>query len=119
MARKPPVVLTETDLQRIERLAGYGLNMEQIAAVFDRSCPTFERLKAKDPELKAAIERGTIRANEAVTQTAYQMAVSGKVPAMTMFWLKCRARWKETVGLEHSGKVTLEALVAGGNDNKD
>jgi hypothetical protein len=30
-----------------------------------------------------------------VMQTAFKMAVSGKTPAMTMFWLKTQAGWKE------------------------
>lgn len=109
-----PFKPTESDIQTIERLAGYGLTMEQIAAVFDRTSKTFQRLKDKDPEFAAAIDRGVRKANDAVAQTAYQMAISGKVPAMTMFWLKCRARWKEVTHHEHSGTLTLEQLVAGG-----
>jgi hypothetical protein len=31
------------------------------------------------------------------------MATSGTYPAATMFWLKCRAGWKETTVLQHSG----------------
>lgn len=104
---------TESDIEKIERLAGYGLTMEQISKVFNKSTDTFERLRKKDPELEAAINRGVRKANDAVAQTAYQMAISGKVPAMTMFWLKCRARWKEVTHHEHSGTLTLEKLVAG------
>ena len=28
-------------------------------------------------------------------QTAFKMAISGKCPAMTIFWLKTRAGWSE------------------------
>jgi len=28
------------------------------------------------------------------------MAISGKCPAATFFWLKCRARWRETLNVD-------------------
>jgi len=33
------------------------------------------------------------------------MAVSGKCVAMTIFWLKARMGWKETIKTEHSGEI--------------
>ena len=41
--------------------------------------------------------------DKAVAQALYKMAISGTCPAATMFWLKCRAGWKETSVLQHSG----------------
>ena len=70
----------------------------------------------KDPNLLAAIERGRDAAIANVSQTAYQMAVSGEHPAMTMFWLKTRARWKEVHHVEVEGKVTLEDIVQAAYD---
>ena len=91
----PDLVLTEKDYKKIETLAGYGLTMDQIAGVFSMSKDTLERRAKKVDMLHAAIEEGRAKAAARVTQSAYQMAVSGKVPAMTMFWLKTRCRWKE------------------------
>jgi hypothetical protein len=43
------------------------------------------------------------KTNAAVANKAYQMAISGDPPAATFFWLKCRARWRETSTYEHTG----------------
>jgi hypothetical protein len=42
-------------------------------------------------------------ANVMVARQALNMAMSGRFPDMTKFWLKSRAKWKETSGLEVSG----------------
>lgn len=105
---------SDDDIKKIENLAALGLTMDQIASVWDRGRKSFERYANDNPLVKQAIEIGRIKSNMAVTKAAYQMAVSGEFPAMTMFWLKCRARWKEVTHHEHSGTLTLEQLVAGG-----
>src|SRR6266699_6373090 len=43
------------------------------------------------------------RANAAVANKLYQMAIAGDPPAATMFWLKCRANWREVQAIDHSG----------------
>ncbi len=83
--------------KRVETLSGYGLNAEQIAIIEKISRRTLFRYYGKE------LEEGREKAIANVSQTAYQMAVGGKVPAMTMFYLKCRARWKEVHAIEHSG----------------
>lgn len=98
---------TEKDVRKIEVLSGYGLTMEQIADVHGVHRETFRRYMDDNPQLKAALESGRSKASAAVTQSAYQQAVSGKVPAMTMFWLKCRQRWKETHVIEHAGEIDI------------
>jgi AraC-like DNA-binding protein len=45
---------------------------------------------------KAELELAAATANAVVANMAYAMASSGKEPAMTMFWLKTRAGWRET-----------------------
>ena len=42
--------------------------------------------------------------NMVVARKALEMAASGRFPDMTKFWLKSRAKWKETSGLEITGK---------------
>lgn len=104
MPRPPCEPFTEDELKKIETLAGYGLDEKGIAAVMDcGSVATFQRRLAKSPNGSAVIERGRNRALSAVTQTAYQMAMSKKFPALTIFWLKCRGRWREVNHVEHSG----------------
>jgi len=48
------------------------------------------------------IETAANKANAAVANRAYQMAVAGNPPAATFFWLKCHG-WKETSRVEHTG----------------
>lgn len=94
MARKK-LPLEEDKIKRIEVMAGLGLTVEQMAAILEMSKKTFER-RMKDTEGAIdALEKGRALASLNVTQAAYKMATSGKQPAMTMFWLKCRERWRE------------------------
>jgi hypothetical protein len=112
VGRPKKLSFTKEDLDEIEHMAGIGLNLEQIAAIYGRSHRTFQKYFKEMPELHAAIERGRANTNKKVTNVAYQMAISGQHPSMTMFWLKCRARWKETVTTEHKLSDSLESIVA-------
>jgi hypothetical protein len=42
--------------------------------------------------------------NLVVARKALEMASSGRFPDMTKFWLKSQAGWKETSGIELTGK---------------
>jgi hypothetical protein len=86
---------TPAQVQEIETLVGYGSTVEQMSAYFGISKRTFERRAKYSPGALDALKKGRFKANAAVIQTAYQLAISGKVPAMTMFWLKCRVGWSE------------------------
>lgn len=86
---------TDTQYEEIERMAKLGLPQKHMALIFDMSEETFESRKAKDKRLAHAILKGQKEAFGKVLQTAFDMAVSGKQPAMTIFYLKCRLRWKE------------------------
>jgi hypothetical protein len=55
---------------------------------------------------KPELEVAKIKANSRVAETAYNMAISGKCPAATFFWLKCRAGWREK-----------EHVIVGGDPN--
>lgn len=107
---------TDDDIAKIEAMASYGLNMEQIASIFNINKKTIERHSIKNDKLQQAISRGRAKAEYNVSKVAYSMAVSGNQPAMTMFWLKCRAGWREVIPIEHSGTVRLEDIVASDKD---
>ncbi len=96
--------ITQEDIDRIEKFAAVGLTNDQMSALLGISPATFDRRIQKNKALKAAILKGRSNAIFNVGVSAYQQAVSGKTPAMTMFYLKCRAGWKETVVNEHMGK---------------
>lgn len=87
--------LTEDQKKLAGQLAGVGCNLEQIAAMLDMAPATLDALIAKDPSVSQAISRGRGSGISKVAATAYQMAISGKQPAMTIFFLKTRARWAE------------------------
>lgn len=83
------IAFTAKLLSKIKELAGYGLNQEQIASVIGSNVRTLQRHATRE------MQEGRDAAGAAVAQSAYQQAISGKNPAMTMFWLKCRMRWSE------------------------
>lgn len=88
-------VLTEEQKKLAGQLAAVGCNLEQIAAMLDISPATLDAIIERDPSVSQAISKGRGNGISKVAATAYQMAVSGKQPAMTIFFLKTRARWAE------------------------
>jgi len=85
----PAKKLTEKELSEVEMLAGLGLRYEDIAAIKGMCLDTLKKYAEE------ALQRGKAKAKAQVMQTAYKMALSGKTPAMTIFWLKTRAGWRE------------------------
>ena len=85
-----------TDEQRrmVKSMAAYGIRQDEIAATISVSTKTLRR------RFRQELDRGATEANTQVGQTMYQMAISGKSPVSTMFWLRCRAGW----GSERGGR---------------
>jgi hypothetical protein len=54
------------------------------------SVPTLEKYYREE------LDTGLDIANAKVAETLFEMATSGKVPSATYFWLKTRAKWRET-----------------------
>ena len=110
MARSDKKELDEKEIAQLETLAGYGLSIPKIAALFNMSKKTFERRMAenegKNP-IADAISKGRAKISHNVIKAAYEMAVSKKHPSMTIFWLKCRERWKDSVGIDHNMNINL------------
>lgn len=95
MPRPKPEPFTPKQLEAIASMAGLGLTNEKIGATFSVSKATYERRLRITPGGSDAVLKGRSIAEQNVTATAFQMATSGKCPTMTIFWLKCRARWRE------------------------
>jgi hypothetical protein len=89
------IELNQRQLESIENLAGMGLSVEHISAALGISKKTLERRVSEGVSAKDAMNRGRAKAIANVSQTAYNLAVSGKCPMLTVFWLKVRARWSE------------------------
>lgn len=95
---------TAEDRVKVERMAAIGMRDEDIAMVLGVGEATVQRRLG--PELK----RGRAKATMAVMGTAYNLATSGRCPAATFFWLKCRAGWREVQRIETS-QVDPKALA--------
>ena len=51
--------------------------------------------RKKNEALREALLKGESDGKGAVLTTAFDMAVSGRCPSMTIFYLKCRLGWKD------------------------
>jgi hypothetical protein len=100
---RPRFEPTAEQRKTVEVMAAYGIPEEQIASTIG---PKGISPKTLRKHFRRELLLGATKANSKVAETAYQMAISGKSPALTIFWLKCRARWRET---EHAG-LKLVAL---------
>ena len=86
MARKrnPP---TPEQRGRVKALAGLGLPQENICAIMGlRSPKTLRR------HYQGELRMGVAEANTKVKHTAFQLAMSGRDPQSTIFWLNTRVR---------------------------
>lgn len=83
------------DIKRLETMAGLGIPTHHMAAILGIGPATLDRVIKRDKRVAEAIARGAAQASADVRATAYKMATSGKWPAMTIFWLKVRERWRE------------------------
>jgi hypothetical protein len=98
------VEFTEDQERQIETLAGLGLKQKAIAEIM--GCGT-DTLRTKFQDVMA---KGRQKATSVVAQTAYNMARSGKCPVMTIFWLKCNARWSDSNFVEDGEEPKVLAL---------
>lgn len=81
---------TEEQRSIVRRLAALGTRFADIADLIGlRSENTLRR------HFRSELNRGVTEANRQVAQSLYRLATSGKCPAAAMFWLKCRAGWRE------------------------
>jgi hypothetical protein len=90
---RPPFVATADQRKQVETMAGVGVPHDDIARLIGCSAPTLR--KYFEQELAA----GTAKANLRVAQTLYRRAIDAKGGRDSViagiFWLKCRAGWKE------------------------
>jgi hypothetical protein len=88
---RPAFKATEQQRQLTQSMAAYGIPQESIAKVIGVRSP-----KTLRKHFRRELDLSAIEANTRVAQTAYRLATSGKSVCATMFWLRCRAGWKET-----------------------
>ncbi len=93
---RPPHLPTETTRNKVYILSTVGTRHEDIATVLSISHDTLVKY------YKEELDKGRIEANASVAETLFKQAKEGNTTAM-IFWLKSRAKWKETSQHEISG----------------
>jgi len=95
---------TDENKKLVKTLAAVGITFEDIATKLEISSDTLVKYYKKE------LDDGRIDANASIGQTLFQKAKNGNTAA-AIFWLKTRARWKETHAVEHSGPEGSELVI--------
>ena len=104
----------------VRMLSGIGTRAAEICLLV-KNPATGKPIDEKTLRLRfrEELDEGMVQANARVGKTLFQFATDpkGGMKAVTaaIFWMKCRAGWKETVVNEVSGKlgVTVEVVQFG------
>ena len=103
---RPSSRVTEEQRKLVKSLSAMGLPQEHICAMVGVRSP-----KTLRKHFQAELASGMAEANAVVSRVAYEMAVSGRFPAMSFFWTKCQRPRSLSVKTEEqpsSYKTTLE-----------
>jgi integrase len=102
---------TPADRETVKSMAACGFAHEAIARCIGVKGIDDKTLRK---HFRRELDTAMAKANATVANKAYQMAIAGNPPAATIFWLKCRANWKETQAFEHGRRppdiTTLKGL---------
>ena len=93
---RPPHLPTADTRIKVYTLSTVGTRHEDIASVLNISHDTLVKY------YKEELDKGRIEANASVAETLFKQAKEGNTTAM-IFWLKSRAKWKESTQHEISG----------------
>ena len=85
---------TAENLAKVETLAEQGMTQEQIAPCIGIGVSTLYEKINKYPELLEALKKGKEKGIARVTEALLKNVEKGNVTAQ-IFYLKCRAGWKE------------------------
>jgi hypothetical protein len=95
---RPPHKPTKESKETAKRLSALGVPHEDIATRLKISADTLVKYYQEE------LDEGRIDANAAIAGTLFSQAKKGNTAA-AIFWLKTRARWKETQVTELTGSV--------------
>lgn len=93
---------------QVEAMAGYGVSEADIAKVLDIDPETLRQ------HYRRELEASQVRTNAKVAENLYRKATGDGREAVTaaIFWLKTRARWKETSVHELGGASELRRCAS-------
>ena len=79
--------------RQVEALAGYGVPEAEIAGIIGIDPKTLRK------HYREELDHGHTKANAKVAENLYRKATGDSREGVTaaIFWLKCRAGWKETI----------------------
>jgi hypothetical protein len=109
---RPRHLANETTRNKVFMLSTVGTRHEDIATVLGISADTLTKYYHDE------LAKGRIEANASVAETLFKQAKEGNTTAM-IFWLKSRAKWKETSQHEISGNpdgTPVEVKIVTGID---
>jgi hypothetical protein len=109
---RPPHLPTADTRIKVYTLSTVGTRHEDIASVLNISHDTLVKY------YKEELDKGRIEANASVAETLFKQAKEGNTTAM-IFWLKSRAKWKESTQHEISGNADgtpIEVKIVTGID---
>ena len=88
----PHIEVDRPFAHKVEAMAGFGLGAADIALVLAMDPSELQSIYQRE------LETGSIKANLRVSESLYRQALGDGRQAVTasIFWLKTRARWKET-----------------------
>ena len=95
---RPPHLPNADTRNKVFMLSSVGTRHEDIATVLSISTDTLTKY------YKEELDKGRIEANASVAETLFKQAKEGNTTAM-IFWLKSRAKWKESTQHEISGNA--------------
>ena len=86
--------------RQVEAMAAYGVPETDVARVIGIDPKTLRK------HYRIELDIGAIKANSRIAESLYRKALGDGSQSVTaaIFWLKTRARWKETSVRELSGK---------------
>ena len=92
MAR-PAHIPSESQRRQVEALAGFGIQETEIAGLIGCDPKTLRK------HYRDELDHGHTKANAKVAENLFRMALGQGREAVSaaIFWLKTRARWKETM----------------------
>ena len=96
-------------IAEIERLAGRGFRLDDIAIACDVSTSTLRRWKEL-PEVKKSYTKGRIQATSDIAGRLYTLAMEGEVAAC-IFWLKAQAGWSDRPQAEAAANAEVHIYL--------
>lgn len=103
---RPPHKPTDATRQTVQLHAMVGTRQEVIASILGISPDSLQR------HYREELDTSREKANASIGGALYKKAMSGDTASM-IFWLKTRARWRETVDISNEdGSLKPEPVAA-------